>query len=450
MISQSKLSQYKIADAPGVEVYAFGGYEEAGRNCFALRSTVLKKTWLKDVGFMILRRHEEDDTPSNESQTLPAFEAVAELWLEVSGIFVTHIHLDHCGGLPALYKMMAKLYPRHKPPILASPLVVSFIKSLFVAARQPMPTFYEVETDKRLRYDGLEFTAIAVPHSTPQTRSFLFYLPTPYGGVTKFLFVSDFKFADCKLTRGISEKFVATLKREAPIDILMYDALYKNRRGFAANGMTPSEDIVEQGLEEMLARAPRSLILSFFASNYHRLEMVYDRVKEKYLFCYKGRSMKRMVEFAREGGWLADPDGYQEGPEVLLRPSVMVATGSQAEPYAVLTRMSQGELDVREDDSFGIMADPIPGNEDAMRAMIQGLACRCPKGFVFIGPYTAKMIRLSKFHDEYPNIVVLPNLHASGHGSEGDHELLRELCRAHIEIQYHFPVKADPNVILPD
>lgn len=438
----SVLMDYRLqlpAHMKGVEIYAFGGYQEVGRNCFGIRSTVLNRSRLVDCGRIITRLHETDDeSGGDEYQYLPAFEGIRELWDEVDGVFLTHMHLDHVGSLPHLYRVLGG---RHRPPVLTSPFTAVFTQSLFEPG-QIQPAYYPIEAGKRLRYNQIEFRAIAVPHSTRQTRSFLFYLPDGRGGTIKVLFVSDFKFADCRLTAGISEEFVRTLEREAPIDILIYDALYKGR-----SGMTRSEDVVRGGFREMKKRAPKGLIASCFASNLDRIEMMHDETYRDRMVCYSGRSMRKNIGLAKEAGWLADPEGYQEESTVLLKDQFMITTGAQGEKFSVLDRLSRGEgpFDLRGNESFGIMADPIPGNEGSMKVMIEGLAQRCPRGFVFISPRTRRLCQ-----PVGENIQIIENLHVSGHGAQGDHDRLLALAQPRVAIEYHHPANYRGDEIIPD
>lgn len=452
-----------IHEEPGIKIYSFGGLHEVGRNCFAVYSTIYDKAIIIDCGKVVLGRLSEKDPDENEleipeSEIMPQFSSVAELWPKVIAVLITHIHLDHCGGIVDLYKKLGRI---NRPPVYSSRFSITFIKSLFKERNEKIedetkkiiePDYYYREDSDRTWIQNIACRMLPVAHSARQTRSYMLYLPKPDGGFVKILFVSDFKFADCKLAPGLSEKFKAIVEEEKP-EIVIYDALYRWR-------MTESkpEHIILEGLEEMLDMAPKNLILSYYASNLDRTELIYDRVKKEHMFCYTGRTMKRWIELAKEAGWLDDPDGFQEGHQVLLKPMVMVTTGFNAAPYSVLSRLVfdhyykdsvTGEkklagkpFEIRKNYSFGLMADPIPNiknkEKERIKMMIEGLALQCPEGYVFITPNMAQMVKpVSPFN----NIIIVKKLHASGHSTKLEQDLLLLLAECRVAIPYHYPMK---------
>lgn len=437
-----KLENYIIGKEEGIKIYSLGGYQEVGRNCFIAYFEDTDSYIMIDCGVKISREYENYNYHTR-GKYLPALHEVNKIWLKLKAIFITHIHLDHCGGLPILYTMMREQHPGYEPPIVSAQSTNEFIKMMFEDERKTIPQLINVSLDKKEKISGVEFKAVAVPHSVAQTRSYIFYFYRKNGIIRKsFLFISDFKFEDSILTRGTKQKFIEFLTREAPVDIMLYDALYKNRKGF-----TRSEDKIIDGVQQMIKRAPKHLILSFFASNVLRAEQIYNLTKRTHMVEFRGRTMNRLFEIARRGGWFADYDAYHNHLNVLLKPMLIMATGNQAEPYSVLNRISLGEgpFDVRKDYSFGIMADPIPGNEKYLKKMIEKLSRKCPDGYIFISRRMQKQTKVKG-----KNIIVIDNIHVSGHGSSGDHELLKELALPKKVIEYHHPSRIFRGEIHPD
>jgi ribonuclease J len=92
-----------------------------------------------------------------------------------------------------------------------------------------------------------------------------------------------------------------------------------------------------------------------------------------------GRAMERVVQVARETGYL---DGVQEFRSIesygYLPPDKVVAlcTGSQGEPRAALARIAEDEhpeVTLSHGDRVIFSARPIPGNEKAIARVINGL-----------------------------------------------------------------------------
>ena len=123
-------------------------------------------------------------------------------------------------------------------------------------------------------------------------------------------------------------------------------ALIGNSTNAVREGRSPSETDVARTLAELIANAPRRVAVTTFASNVARLRAVADAARA----CDRevvvvGRAMERVVQVARETGYL---DGVQEfrGWDVYgyLPPDKVVAlcTGSQGEPRAALARIARG------------------------------------------------------------------------------------------------------------
>src|SRR5690606_26843130 len=93
-----------------------------------------------------------------------------------------------------------------------------------------------------------------------------------------------------------------------------------------------------------------------------------------------GRSMRDAVKIARKLGYLELPDELlvDLGQAVKMPPSqvVIMVTGSQGEPSAVLGRLARGQhnqLSIQEGDTVVFSAHPIPGNEELIYRTINQL-----------------------------------------------------------------------------
>ena len=115
--------------------------------------------------------------------------------------------------------------------------------------------------------------------------------------------------------------------------------------------------------------------------------------------------MLRNMEIAEKMSLLKAPKGtiipIEEAAKMAPHKTVLITTGTQGEPMAALSRMSRREhrqITVRDGDTIILSSSLIPGNEEAVFAVINNLAQ--------IG---AKVITNAEEH-----------VHASGHGYAGE------------------------------
>ncbi len=133
-------------------------------------------------------------------------------------------------------------------------------------------------------------------------------------------------------------------------------------------------------IAELIKTARGRVAVTTFASNVARLRTVADaaRAADREVVVV-GRAMERIVQIARETGYL---DGVQDFRPVdaygYLPPNKVVAlcTGSQGEPRAALSRIAEDqhpEVTLSRGDLVIFSARTIPGNEKAVGRIINGL-----------------------------------------------------------------------------
>jgi ribonuclease J len=135
-----------------------------------------------------------------------------------------------------------------------------------------------------------------------------------------------------------------------------------------------------------------------------------------------GRSMRDNVKIARQLGYLDVPDDLfvELGQAVKMPPSeiVILATGSQGEPSAVLGRLARGnhrQLSIEEGDTVVFSAHPIPGNEELIYRTINQLYRR----------------GASVLYDR------IANIHVSGHASREEMKLMINLVKPRFLVPLH-------------
>ena len=295
---------------------------------------------------------------------LPDIRYLIEERKNILALVLTHGHEDHMGAL-------IDLWPRLKVPIHATP----FTAALFEARRAsetgaPEIPVQVVPVGGHLSIGPFAIDFINVAHSIPESNALA--IRTPAGTV---LHTGDWKIDPTPLLGGPTD--TAKLSALGDEGVL---ALIGDSTNAVRDGRSPSEADVAKTLGELIRTAPRRVAVTTFASHVGRLRAVADaaRAADREVIVV-GRAMERVVQVARETGYL---DGVQEFRSVEsyghLPPEKVVAlcTGSQGEPRAALARIAEDEhpdVALSLGDRVIFSARPIPGNEKAIARVINGL-----------------------------------------------------------------------------
>jgi ribonuclease J len=160
------------------------------------------------------------------------------------------------------------------------------------------------------------------------------------------------------------------------IFLLMSDSTYAEDEGYSG-----SDRVVADGLFELIGRTAGRIIISSFASQIARLQIVADAAfAHGRKMAVVGRSMQNNTRLARELGHLDIPGdtliSLAEADSLPDEQVIIMTTGSQGEPTSGLVRMSRNdhrEVRIRDGDTVIISASPIPGNEVGIYDTIDGL-----------------------------------------------------------------------------
>lgn len=279
-------------------------------------------------------------------------------------IVLTHAHEDHFGAL-------LDLWPRLKVPVYATP----FTAALFAAKRLGEPgapeiPITEVPLGGRISIPPFDIEYVSVAHSIPESNALV--IRTPVGTV---LHTGDWKIDPAPVIGPPTDE--ARLRAVGDEGVL---ALVGDSTNAIRDGRSPSETDVARSLAELVASAKGRVAVTTFASNVGRLRAVADAARaagrEVILV---GRAMERIVQVARETGYL---EGVQDFRSVdayahLPRERVLaLCTGSQGEPRAALARIAEDQhpvVTLTSGDRVIFSARTIPGNEKAVGRVINGL-----------------------------------------------------------------------------
>jgi ribonuclease J len=343
----------------GLRVVPLGGLGEVGRNM-----TVFEfdgKLLIVDCGVLF----PEDHHPGVDL-ILPDFAPIRDRLDDVVGLVLTHGHEDHIGAVPYL------LRERGDIPLVGSALTLALLRSKLQEHRLKETVHYPVTEGETLDLGpfGLEF--IAVNHSIPDALAVA--IRTPAGLV---LHTGDFKMDQLPLDGRITDLRAFARLGEEGVDLFLTDSTNAETPGF-----TPAEKAITPVIDQVFRDSKQRVIVACFASHVHRVQQVMDAaVAHDRKVAYVGRSMVRNMAIARDLGYLQVPPGVMVDAKELadLPPErqVLISTGSQGEPMSALSRIAQRNhnfVHIEEGDTVLMASSLIPGNENAVYRVINGLA----------------------------------------------------------------------------
>lgn len=334
-----------------VQVIPLGGVGEIGKNCTVIRQD--DDIVVIDVGLSF----PNEEMPGVDI-VIPDFTYLVENKDKIRGVFITHAHEDHVGGLPYLLAQA-------NVPVYATEFTHLLIRNKLEEKcnfkELDLRTFAPGDVIKAGR---LTVEPVRVTHSIPDTCAMA--IGTDHGVV---LMTADFKFdftpVDGRLTNMTR---LGELGREGVI-LLLSDSTNVERPGWG-----PSEIKVSEGLRKVFNEAPGRVLLTTFASNIHRMQQVYNVAAETgRKVAVVGRRMEQNIDVCSRMGYITIPKGVRINlDEMRQYPAdklVVLTTGSQGEPMSALVQMSKGEygrLQIVAGDTVIYSARPIPGNEAAI------------------------------------------------------------------------------------
>jgi len=343
----------------GVRVVPLGGLGEVGRNMTVIehRGQLL----VVDCGVLF-----PDDAHPGIDLILPDFEFVRDRLDDIQAVVLTHGHEDHIGAVPYLLRLKPDL------PLVGSQLTLALVEAKLKEHRITPYTLGVREGDReRLGVFDCEF--IAVNHSIPDA---LAVCVRTSGGT--LLHTGDFKMDQLPLDKRLTDLRAFARLGEEGVDLFLTDSTNAEVPGFT----TPEREIAS-AIDKVFRHAQRRIIVACFSSHVHRVQQVLDAAeKAGRKVAFIGRSMVRNMGIAADLGYLRVPDGVlvdfkaiQDLPDHRV---VLVSTGSQGEPMAALSRMANGDhrIDVGRGDTVLLASSLIPGNENAVYRVINGLMRR--------------------------------------------------------------------------
>ncbi|MFD4703344.1 ribonuclease J [Gottfriedia sp. NPDC058432] len=331
-----------------LSVFALGGINEIGKNMYAIQ--FLKEIILIDCGSKF-----PDESLLGVDLIIPDITYLKENQEKIKGLFVTHGHEDHIGGIPYLLKQL-------NIPVYASRLTLGLIElKLKEHGLLGETELILIDSDSVIKFEHFSISFFKTNHSIPDCLGIVF--ETPEGTVVH---TGDFKFDLTPVNNQYPDIHKMAEIGSKGVLLLLSESTNAERPG-----STPSERIVGEHIVDAFMKAKQRVIISTFASNVHRVQQIVDAsIITNRKIALLGRSMVNVVQVAMEQGYLSIPEGMlidkdeinSFAPEAIT----ILCTGSQGEPLAALARLASSSfrgVDIYPGDTVILAASPIPGNE---------------------------------------------------------------------------------------
>lgn len=343
---------------PRLKIIPLGGVSEIGKNMMVMEYD--NDIIVIDAGLMF-----PEEEMLGIDLVIPDISYLLEHREKVRGIIITHGHEDHTGALPYVL-------PQLNVPVYATRLTQGLISVKLKENRKFAEAKLKViPMGGNITLGKFRVEFFPVCHSIPDSVGLV--ISTPVGTVVHS---GDFKVDYTPVSGKPSELSRLAQLGAQGVLILLSDSTYAELPGY-----TPSEKVVGETLDHIMAGAPGRVIVATFSSLVSRIQQIIDAAaKYGRQVCVVGRSMADTVQMALELGYLKAPANLLTRAEEIRRlprnKIVFITTGSQGEPTSALVRMANRDhphVRILRGDTVVFSASPIPGNEALINRTVDAL-----------------------------------------------------------------------------
>jgi ribonuclease J len=383
-----------------LRIVPLGGLGEVGKNMMSIEYG--RDILVVDAGIMF----PESDMLGIDF-ILPDWGYLRDKRDHIRAIVITHGHEDHIGGLSHFLREFN--VPAYATRLTRGLMEVK-LKQAHMLDRARLHTYAPGDA-----IDIGPFTVepYHVCHSIPDAVGL--GITTPAGLIVHS---GDFKFDHTPVDGWPTDYAKLAEFSGRGVEVLLSDSTYADRPG-----TTSSEAVLNDAFDQVMRQAPGRVIVATFASLISRIQQVVDVAAQRgRKIAIAGRTMAENTKMARQLGYLDIPEGVlvtlDEIKRLPARETVIMATGTQGEPTAVLSRLAVGRhrsLRIHEGDTVVLSSHTIPGNEELIHRVINRL--------------------FQKGADVYYD--PLAPVHVSGHASQEEQKLLINLLRPRFFVPIH-------------
>lgn len=384
-----------------IKVFALGGLGEVGKNMYVIEQN--EEILIIDSGILF------PDNNYGVDYILPDYTYLKENENRIVGLFITHGHEDHIGGIPYLLSQV-KI-----PKVYACGLAVGLIKNKLSQYASLHITLEEYNKNTIYNFKNFEVSFFRTNHSIPD--SYGIAIKTIYGYI---LHTGDFKFDFTPIAEHTDYAKITKFSEKGVI-LLLSDS---TNAGVA--NLSPSERKVSQNINTIFSNIKGRVLISTFASNVYRVQQIVEAsVRAGRKVIVFGRSMEKTINVGQQLKYIKAPQGtfinMGEFPHLPPEKITILSTGSQGEPLAALSRIADGNhkhIKIMEGDTIVFSSSAIPGNQASINRTI------------------------NKLYKSGANVIInspLTDTHTSGHASNSELQLMLCLTRP----KYFMPIHGE-------